>query len=46
MALGLAQYYYVPAQQKNGDVASAKRTLQTALKFNPSFPGAEKLGKP
>jgi hypothetical protein len=33
------------AQHKNGDAAQAKKALQTALKLNPNFPGADEAKK-
>jgi hypothetical protein len=33
------------AQSKNGDAASAKKSLQSALKLSQSFPGSEEARK-
>ena len=41
----IVQYHYGLAQQKNGDVAGAKKSLQTSLKLNQSFPGAQEARK-
>jgi tetratricopeptide (TPR) repeat protein len=39
------QYHYGMAQAKNNNPAEAKKALQTALKLNPSFDGAEEAKK-
>ncbi|HTL62254.1 MAG TPA: tetratricopeptide repeat protein [Nitrospira sp.] len=41
----VVQYHYGMALQKNGDKPGAKKALQTALKLNPSFPGADDARK-
>lgn len=38
-------FHYGMAQHKNGDAAGAKKALQTALKLNPNFPGADEAKK-
>ena len=37
----LVQFHMGMAQYKNGDKEGAKRSLQTALKLNPRFPGSD-----
>jgi tetratricopeptide (TPR) repeat protein len=39
------QYHYGMAQQKTGNKTGAKKTLQTALTLNPSFPGSDEARK-
>ena len=41
----IIQYHYGLAQQKNGDVAGAKKSLRTSLKLSPNFPGADEARK-
>lgn len=41
----IMHYHYGLAQQKNGDLAGAKKSLQTSLKLSDSFPGAEDAKK-
>ena len=41
----IIQYHYGLAQQKNGDLAGAKKSLRTSLKLSPSFPGADEARK-
>ncbi len=38
-------YHYGMAQAKNGDKASAKKTLEASLKLNQTYPGAEEAKK-
>ena len=38
-------YHYGLTQQKNGDLAGAKKSLQTSLKLSETFPGAEDAKK-
>jgi tetratricopeptide (TPR) repeat protein len=41
----LVQYHYGLAQQKNGDVAGAKKSLKASLKLRQDFPGADEARK-
>jgi tetratricopeptide (TPR) repeat protein len=41
----VAHYHLGMAQSKNGDAASAKKSLQSALKLSQSFPGSEEARK-
>jgi hypothetical protein len=41
----VVQYHYGMAQHKNGDLAGAKKSLQTSLKLSQNFPGAEEAKK-
>jgi len=41
----VVHYHYGLAQQKNGDLAGAKKSLQTSLKLSQTFPGAEEAKK-
>jgi tetratricopeptide (TPR) repeat protein len=41
----IIHYHYALAQQKNGDVAGAKKSLQASLKLSETFPGAEDAKK-
>ena len=41
----IVQYHYGLAQQKNGDVAGAKKSLQSSLKLSQDFPGADEARK-
>ena len=41
----IVQYHYGLAQQKNGDAAGAKKSLQTSLKLSQDFPGANEARK-
>lgn len=41
----ILHYHYGMAQQKNGDLAGAKKSLQASLKLSESFPGAEDAKK-
>ncbi|HKQ36114.1 MAG TPA: tetratricopeptide repeat protein [Nitrospiraceae bacterium] len=41
----VVHFHYGMAQQKNGDAVGAKKSLQAALKLNPTFPGSEEARK-
>jgi tetratricopeptide (TPR) repeat protein len=41
----MVQYHYGLAQQKNGDVAGAKKSLKASLKLSADFPGADEARK-
>lgn len=41
----VVQFHYGMARYKNGDMAEAKKALQTSLKLNSSFAGAEEARK-
>ena len=41
----IIHYHYALAQQKNGDLAGAKKSLQASLKLSETFPGAEDAKK-
>ncbi len=41
----IVRYHYGMAQQKNGDSAGAKTSLQAALKLSKNFPGADEARK-
>jgi tetratricopeptide (TPR) repeat protein len=41
----IIHYHYGLTQQKNGDLAGAKKSLQASLKLSETFPGAEEAKK-
>jgi len=41
----VVQYHYGMAQYKNGDATAAQKSLETALKLSPTFPGADEARK-